>query len=116
MQWTDAKAADPLEVRARNVYKTMLFTRGKTTTGLLKSLYSNNSLAQIRVYPGADASFLLYEDGGVDKSYLDGAYSTVLLSWRENERTFTASAMGGAGYPEMPASRTFRVVVRGHPV
>ncbi|HTJ13659.1 MAG TPA: TIM-barrel domain-containing protein [Dinghuibacter sp.] len=64
----------------------------------------------VRVYPGADASFTLYEDEGDSYDYEQGKYSTIDFTWDERSRTLTVSDRRGA-FPGMPASRRFTVTV-----
>ncbi|MDR1948067.1 MAG: DUF5110 domain-containing protein [Spirochaetaceae bacterium] len=44
---------------------------------------------EIRVYPGADGSFILYEDSGDGYDYEKGKYNRILLEWKDSERIFT---------------------------
>ncbi len=64
---------------------------------------------ELRIYPGADASFTLYEDEGDGYAYEQGAYSTILFSWSDRTRTLTIGNRSGS-YPGMIATRTFIVV------
>jgi alpha-D-xyloside xylohydrolase len=60
------------------------------------------------VYGGADGSFSLYEDDGVSRQYLNGAYSRIPLRYDEKEGTLTIGAREGQ-FPTMAAKRTIRV-------
>ena len=62
---------------------------------------------EIRVYPGADGSFTLYEDEGDSYRYEQGACSTIAFTLRG--RTLTVGAREGA-FPGMLQQRRFRVV------
>ena len=62
---------------------------------------------EIRVYPGADGKFILYEDEGDNHNYEKGVYSTIEFSLKGN--TLTIGSRSGS-FPGMPASRRFRVV------
>ena len=64
---------------------------------------------EIRLYPGADASFTLYEDEGDNYHYEKGIYSTIAFRWNERTRLFTVGEQQG-GYPGMLTSRRFVVV------
>ena len=44
---------------------------------------------ELRIYPGADGSFTLYEDEGDSYNYEKGAYSVILFSWNEKTHTLT---------------------------
>jgi alpha-D-xyloside xylohydrolase len=67
---------------------------------------------EIRIYPGADAEFVLYEDENDTYNYEKGAYSTIKMLWKEADRTFTIEDRNG-NFPGMRKERTFRVVVTG---
>ncbi len=50
---------------------------------------------EIRVYPGADGSFAVYEDEGDSYRYEQGAYSWFTLSWEDALGRFTAGPCSG---------------------
>lgn len=50
----------------------------------------------INVYPGADASFTLYEDEGVNYNYENGAYSTISLTWDNAAQSMTIGKRQGS--------------------
>lgn len=58
------------------------------------------------VFPGADGSFLLYDDCGTDYAYESGSYATIALTWHDASRTLTIGSRSGS-YPSMPSSITF---------
>ena len=62
------------------------------------------------IYAGADASFLLYEDDGESNAYERGAYSTILITWRDEDRVVSFSDRQGS-FPGLLEKRHFRVVV-----
>ena len=64
---------------------------------------------ELRVYPGADGRFVLYEDEGDNYNYEKGAYSTITLQWNDKKHTLTIGARKGE-YPGMLQSRAFTVV------
>ena len=65
---------------------------------------------ELRVYPGADGTFTLYEDEGDNYNYEQGRYTTITLAWDERHRTLTIGARQGS-YDGMLAHRTFTVVL-----
>ena len=67
---------------------------------------------EIRVYPGADGTFTLYEDEFDNYNYEKGAYSEIEFKWDDKKRQLTISDRKGA-FPGMIADRTFRVKVIG---
>ena len=64
---------------------------------------------ELRVYPGADASFTLYEDEGDSYNYEKGVYSTIPISWNERSRTLTIGERKGS-YPGMIEERKFTII------
>ena len=67
---------------------------------------------ELVVYPGADATFTLYEDEGDNYNYEKGQYSTIPLTWNDRAKTLTIGQRKGS-FPGMKQSRTFRVKVIG---
>ena len=65
---------------------------------------------ELRVYPGADATFTLYEDEGDSYNYEKGVYSTITFSWNDKQRTLTIADRQGR-FPGMLAERQFTVVL-----
>ena len=64
---------------------------------------------EIRVYTGANADFVLYEDENDTYDYESGKYSTITMSWNEAEKTFTIKDRNGK-FPGMLENRTFKIV------
>lgn len=64
----------------------------------------------IRVYPGADGSFTLYEDEGDNYNYEKGQYSTIPFTWNEKQRKLTIGDRKGS-FPGMLTERTFRLLL-----
>ena len=65
---------------------------------------------EIRVYPGADASFTLYEDEGDNYNYERGAYATIDFKWNDKTRKLSIGQQKGS-YPGMIQSRKFLIVL-----
>ena len=65
---------------------------------------------ELRVYPGANGSFVLYEDEGDSYNYEKGTYTTITFDWSDKSRTLTIGARRGS-YPGMLQFRTFTVVM-----
>ena len=72
---------------------------------------------ELRVYPGADGAFTLYEDAGDGYAYQQGAHATISIHWNDATRTLTLGAREGS-FAGMPARHTFNVVIvsAGHGV
>ena len=64
---------------------------------------------ELRVYPGANGSFTLYEDEGDSYNYEKGVHATIPFEWNEAKRTLTIGKRSGS-FPGMLKQRTFNVV------
>jgi alpha-D-xyloside xylohydrolase len=69
-----------------------------------------NGPIELRIYPGADGAFTLYNDEGDTYDYEHGAHSTTTLTWSDATRTLTFAPRQGT-YPNMPAQTTFHIVI-----
>ena len=67
---------------------------------------------EVRVYPGADGDFTLYEDENDGNAYTKGAHTTIALHWDDAAKTLAVGAREGS-FPGMLARRTLRVVLVG---
>ncbi len=67
---------------------------------------------EIRIYPGADASFTLYEDENDNYNYEKGAFSTITFSWGDAKGLLTIGDREGE-FDGMLRDRTFHVVIAG---
>jgi len=65
---------------------------------------------EVRVYPGADGDFTLYEDENDGYNYEKGVYATIPMHWDDAKHTLTISGRKGE-FPGMLQNRKFRVVV-----
>lgn len=65
---------------------------------------------ELRIYPGANGSFQMYEDENDNYNYEKGMYCTTTISWDNDSRTLTIGKREGS-YPGMMMNRTFNVVV-----
>jgi len=63
---------------------------------------------EIRVYPGADGRFVLYEDDGETYRYERGERATVALRWDDAGRTLHIGAREGR-FPGLATRRELRV-------
>ena len=66
---------------------------------------------EIRVYPGADGAFTLYEDEGDGWAFEQGQRRLIRLTWNDATRTLTIGASQGRfeGMPERLSLRVLRV-------
>jgi len=65
---------------------------------------------ELRIYPGADGDFTLYEDENDGYAYEKGAHATIALHWDDAAHTLTLGARQGT-FPGMLPEHTFRIVV-----
>ena len=65
---------------------------------------------EIRLYPGADGHFTLYEDEGDGYNYEHGIYATIPFHWNDRTHTLTIGDRQGS-YPGMLTERKFTVVM-----
>ncbi len=65
---------------------------------------------EIRIYPGADGRFTVYEDDNETYNYEKGQYATYDLSWNDVARTLSIGARKGT-YPGLVKSRKLNIVV-----
>ncbi|HWW73312.1 MAG TPA: TIM-barrel domain-containing protein, partial [Duganella sp.] len=67
---------------------------------------------EVRVYPGADGSYTLYDDAGEGWAYQRGEHASIPLRWHQATRTLTIGARKGR-YAGMQNKLTFKLVVVG---
>jgi len=65
---------------------------------------------EIRVYPGANGDFTLYEDENDNYNYEKGQYTEITFHWDDKSRTLSIADRKGA-FKGMLENRTFNVVV-----
>jgi alpha-glucosidase (family GH31 glycosyl hydrolase) len=66
----------------------------------------------VSIYPGADASFLLYEDDGTSFNYRNGAWMGIQMKWDDARRSFSAQLAPGSRLLE-PQARAMSVELNG---
>lgn len=67
---------------------------------------------EIRVYPGANGSFVLYEDEKDNYNYEKGIYSTISFAWNNATHTLSISNRKGS-FPGMLTQRNFIIKLVG---
>ncbi|HPR30556.1 MAG TPA: glycoside hydrolase family 31 protein [Prolixibacteraceae bacterium] len=65
---------------------------------------------ELRIYPGDNAQFQLYEDENDNYNYEKGIYSTIDFTWDDATRTLTIGDRKGE-FPGMLKTRTIKVVL-----
>jgi alpha-D-xyloside xylohydrolase len=65
---------------------------------------------EIRVYPGANGEFTLYEDENDNYDYEKGIYSTITFTWDDAKKDLTINNRKGS-FPGMLTERKFNIVL-----
>jgi len=65
---------------------------------------------EIRVYPGVNGEFKLYEDENDNYDYEKGIYSTINFTWNDAKKMLTISDQKGS-FPGMLTTRNFNIVI-----
>lgn len=64
---------------------------------------------ELRIYPGANGSFTLYEDENDTYDYEKGVHATISFVWDDAAHTLTIGDRSGS-FPGMLEKRTFRII------
>ena len=111
--WTGKRLGSGQTVRADAPLDTMpIFVRSGSIVPLgplVQYASAKSDPIELRIYPGADADFLLYEDEGDTYDYEHGAYSIIPIHWDDKTTTLTIGDRHG-NFPGMLTQRTFQVV------
>lgn len=113
--WTGQKSEGARRIERRVDLETMpLYVRAGTILpqGPVRQYTSQkvDDPVQFTIYPGADGSFLLYEDDGISFNYRKGEWIGLDLKWADAQRSLTIRlAPGSRMLP--PARREFKVRV-----
>ncbi len=67
---------------------------------------------EVRIYPGANAGFSLYEDEGDNYDYEKGAFTRIPMTWNDATKTLAIGKRLGA-FPGMLTERHINVVLPG---
>ncbi|MGI6232885.1 MAG: TIM-barrel domain-containing protein [Prevotella sp.] len=115
--WTGAKAEGGQTVNAdAPLSKIPLYVKAGSIVpmGSTKQYVAEkkDTVLELRVYPGQDAAFELYEDEGTNNNYEKGACSVIPMKWNDATRTLTIDDRKGR-FPGMLVNRRFNVVVVG---
>jgi alpha-D-xyloside xylohydrolase len=65
---------------------------------------------EIRIYPGANGHFVLYEDENDNYNYEKGAFSTIAFDWNDAKKILTINDRKGS-FPGMLTTRKFNLVL-----
>ena len=117
--WTDIWSGEQYEggqkiSRDVNLALMPLFVRQGTIMpwgpNVQYSSASNWDNLEIRIYPGADGQFTLYEDERDNYNYEQGRFSEIPFTWDDATHTLTIGARSGT-FEGMLTNRTFRIVL-----
>jgi alpha-D-xyloside xylohydrolase len=64
---------------------------------------------ELRIYPGTDGYFALYEDEGDNYNYENGQSSTIQFAWKQKPAELIISHIAGS-FPGMLSKRVFKIV------
>ncbi len=64
---------------------------------------------ELRVYCGADAEFLLYEDAGDSYDYESGNYALIQITWSESKHELTLATRKGS-FPQLIQERDYTIL------
>ena len=67
---------------------------------------------EIRIYPGANGTFTLYEDEGDTYNYEKGQFTEICFTWNDSKKTLTIGERQGS-FEGMLQTRQFRIVLIG---
>ena len=95
----------PLDIMPLYVRAGSIVPRGPQVQYATEKKWDN---LEITVYPGADATFYLYEDEFDNYNYEQGAYTEIPMTWDDSNRTLTIGARRGS-YNGMLQKRSFVV-------
>jgi alpha-D-xyloside xylohydrolase len=111
--WTNERLHGGQTVRVNAPIDVLpLFVRAGSVLPLGEPVESTNEtqrIAEVRVYPGSDASFVLYRDDGTTYAYEKGDFSVTTLRWDEAAGKLLRS---GAAMPVVTEEGLVRVVGR----
>jgi alpha-D-xyloside xylohydrolase len=93
--WTNRKISGGQWIEAAApIDRIPLFVRAGSIVPLgapVPNTAAKQALSEIRVFPGRDASFTLYDDDGVTNAYKKGAGRTATLRWDDAAEKLTGS-------------------------
>lgn len=65
---------------------------------------------ELRIYPGANGNFVLYEDENDTYNYEKGVFSTIAFKWNDAKHKLTIGKRTGT-FPGMAEKRTFQIII-----
>jgi len=115
--WTDKRIEGNKTITARADLETMpLFVKAgaivPTGPDIQYAEEQSEAVIHLKIYPGANGSFTLYEDEGDNYNYEDGKYSTIIMIWHNAKRTLMLENRVGS-FEGMQEHRQFSIEIAG---
>jgi alpha-glucosidase/alpha-D-xyloside xylohydrolase len=110
--WTEEGIEGGREIeRPVDLTTTPLYVRAGAIVPLGPSKQYTNEKVEapltLQIYPGADGSFLLYEDDGVSFEYRKGEWMGIRVAWNDRQRHLTLRLVDGSRW--LPPGREIEV-------
>ena len=100
-------AAAPIDILPLYVREGSIIPMGKVMEYATEKPADN---IELRIYPGADGHFTLYEDANDTYNYEHGEFATFTFNWNDKSKELSISERKGS-FPGMLKKRTFKVVL-----
>jgi alpha-glucosidase/alpha-D-xyloside xylohydrolase len=65
----------------------------------------------LRVFPGTNGAFTLYDEDGISQQYLNGRGNWIRMAWNDATKTLTLEPGAPAGSTDVVRNRDFKVVL-----
>ncbi|MGD0591871.1 MAG: glycoside hydrolase family 31 protein [Bacteroidota bacterium] len=112
--WTGKKYEGGLNVKADASYETMpLFVKAGSIIPFgpfIQYAIEKEDPIEVRIYPGADGEFTLYEDENDNYNYEKGICSLIKFNWDDAKKVLTIDDRKGV-YPGMLREHTFNILL-----
>jgi alpha-D-xyloside xylohydrolase len=112
--WTGKQYAGGQNIKADAAFETMpLYVRSGSIVPMgpfIQYATEKSDPLEIRIYPGADGEFTLYEDQNDNYNYQKGIYSLISFKWNDAQKTLTIEDRQGQ-FPGMLQNRSFNIVL-----
>jgi alpha-D-xyloside xylohydrolase len=112
--WTGKQYTGGQTIKADAAFETMpLYVRAGSIVPMgpfIQYSTEKSDPLEIRIYPGADGEFTLYEDENDNYDYQKGIYSLISFKWNDARKTLTIEERKGQ-FPGMLKNRSFSIVL-----
>jgi alpha-D-xyloside xylohydrolase len=112
--WTGKTFKGGQHIKANAAYETMplLVKAGSIIPfgPFIQYSTEKNDPIELRIYPGVDGAFTLYEDENDNYNYENGVYSLIEFKWDDPQKSLTIEERKGT-FPGMLKERTFNIVL-----